>query len=179
MAEKLARKAPCSVLVVPQDKQVEISKVLVSLDFSENSKDAMDVGIAYASAAGLSEIFCLHAYRVPLGYYKTGKSFEEFSKIMHKNAESQFELFIKDFDLKGLTAKPRFVLNPEPDKAIERAVDSEHFDLLVLGSRGRSTGAAVLLGSVTEKLLWSTNIPLLAVKKKGTGLKVLDALLSV
>ena len=179
MAEKLARKAPCSVLVVPQDKTAAIHKVLVSVDFSENSEDAIDVGIAYASAAGLSEISCLHAYSVPLGYYKTGKSSEEFAEIMLKNAESQFETFIKKFDLKGLTAKPVFVLNPSPEEAIEKTVQSGHYDLLVLGSRGRSTGAAVLLGSVTEKLLWSTKVPLLAVKKKGTGLKVLEALFNV
>ena len=179
IAEKLARKAPCSVLLVPQGNKAKISKVLVAVDFSEHSSDAIDIGIAYASAAGLSEIHCLHAYNVPMGYYKTGKSFEAFAEIMHQNAAALFEEYITGFDLKGLKVKPMFVLNEHPEAAIQDAVHKEHFDLLVLGSRGRSTGAAVLLGSVTEKLLWSTAHPLLAVKKKGTGLKVLEVLFNV
>ena len=46
LPEKLARKAPCSVLVVPEGAQPRISKILVPVDFSDHSSDAMDVAIA-------------------------------------------------------------------------------------------------------------------------------------
>ena len=48
-----------------------------------------------------------------------------------------------------------------------------------MGARGRRAGAAVLLGSVTEHLINTTTVPLLAVKKKGSGMSILDALLEL
>jgi nucleotide-binding universal stress UspA family protein len=48
--------------------------------------------------------------------------------------------------------------------------------LVAVGARGRTAAAALLLGSVTEQLIRSTEIPLIAVKKKGTGMGLLDAL---
>jgi nucleotide-binding universal stress UspA family protein len=46
-----------------------------------------------------------------------------------------------------------------------------------MGARGRKAGAGVLLGSVTEHLIKTTTVPLMAVKEKGTGMGLLDALL--
>ena len=51
--------------------------------------------------------------------------------------------------------------------------------LVVIGARGRSAAAGVLLGSVAEHLIHTTTLPLLAVKKKGTGRSILDALLKL
>ncbi|MBN2439428.1 MAG: universal stress protein, partial [Deltaproteobacteria bacterium] len=48
-----------------------------------------------------------------------------------------------------------------------------------IGARGRKAGAGVLLGSVTEHLIETTTVPLMAVKKKGTGMSILDALLKL
>jgi len=177
LARRLARKASCSVLEVPQSAPAKISKILVPIDFSEYSADALDVAVAFASASGLKEIFCLHVYRVPLGYYKTGKNYEQFSDIMKKNAEQEYRQFIKKVDLKNLNVRMQFILEKEPETAIDQTVEQYGADLIVLGSRGRSASAAVLLGSVTENLLKRTRIPLLAVKKKGTGLNFLNALL--
>jgi nucleotide-binding universal stress UspA family protein len=53
--------------------------------------------------------------------------------------------------------------------------EEQQVDLMAVGARGR-TAAALLLGSITERLIRSTEIPLIAVKKKGTGLSLLAAL---
>jgi nucleotide-binding universal stress UspA family protein len=50
--------------------------------------------------------------------------------------------------------------------------------LIVIGAKGRSLSALVLLGSVTEKLIETTPAPVLAVKKKGAGMGFLEALLA-
>ena len=176
LSERLARKAPCSVLMIPEGNEAKFTRVLVALDFSKNSEDAMDVAIAFASAAK-AELVCLNVYSVPAGYYKTGKSHEQFSEILKKNSEENFKKFISKLDLKGLSPKPLFVESKSSPKAIMEVVDKEKIDLLVLGAKGRSSSAAVLLGSVTEKLIWATKIPLLAVKKKGAGMGLLDVLL--
>ena len=74
---------------------------------------------------------------------------------------------------------PHFVLEDDIPYAIREAVDEQEADLLVLGSRGRTNSAAVLLGSVTEKMIRTTDVPIVAVKKKGANLSFLDALLQL
>ncbi|MFY9941798.1 MAG: hypothetical protein WAK57_06455 [Desulfobacterales bacterium] len=65
----------------------------------------MSIGLA---ASGIKEIYCLHVYSVPIGFYKTGKSYEEFAEIMKGHAQRDYMEFIKKADLKGLTAVPPF-----------------------------------------------------------------------
>ena len=175
--EKLARKAPCSVLFVPEGSKAWFTEILVPVDFSENSMDAMEVAVTLALAAGLKEIHCLHVYNVPLGYYKTGKSHEEFAEIMKGHAEKNLQEFMKKVDLKGLTVTPIFKLEKREYKGIEEVIEEHEIYLLVIGARGRRAGAGVMLGSVTEHLIRTTTIPLLAVKRKGTGMSLLEALL--
>ena len=177
--EKLARKATCSVLFVPEGSKAWFTEILVPVDFSENSMDAMEVAIALALAAELKEIHCLHVYNVPLGYYKTGKSHEEFAEIMKGHAENNLQEFMKKVDLKGLTLTPIFKLEKKEYKGIEEVIEEHEIYLLVIGARGRRAGAGVMLGSVTEHLIRTTTIPLLAVKRKGTGMSLLDALLKL
>jgi len=69
-------------------------------------------------------------------------------------------------DLKGLTVTPIFKLEKDDARGIEEVIEEEDFTLLVIGARGRKAGAGVLLGSVTEHLINTTTIPLLAVKRK-------------
>ena len=53
-------------------------------------------------------------------------------------------------------------------------------DLLIVGSRGRSRSAAVLLGSVAEKLVNSNHdIPMLVMKEKGENMGFLEALFRI
>ena len=179
LAEKLARKAPCSVLIIPPNARPSISKVLVPVDFSDHSTDAMDVAVAFSDAAGLTELHPLHVYSVPTGYFKAGMSYDEFAVVVCKHAVKHYQNFIKKIDLRSLAAIPDFVLGTDIPHAIVEAVHEQEADLLVLGSRGRTNSAAVLLGSVTEKMIRTTDVPIVAVKKKGANLSFLDALLQL
>jgi nucleotide-binding universal stress UspA family protein len=177
LGEKLARKAPCSVLVVPKGTKPVYHTITVGSDFSNHSLDAMDVGRAFAGSAGIKSIDCLHVFDIPSGYYKTGKSYEQFSEIMKSNARKQFEELTKNLNMNGVHSKLDMVIDGKPARAIEQHITEKDSDLLILGARGRANGAGILLGSVTEKLIRTVNVPLLAVKKKGTGLDILDAIL--
>jgi len=178
LVKRIARKAPCPVLIIPGKSAARLNKLLVATDFSEYSAPAMEMGIAFACAAGIAEILCLHVYQVPLGYFKTGKNQEEFAGIMLNNARENFQRFIRQFDLKGLNVREEYVLENDVAKAIRDAAAREAIDLIVVGSWGKSASAAVLLGSVTEDLVSSTPVPMLDAKPKGAGVGLLDALLN-
>lgn len=175
---KLARKAPCSTLVIPEESKNSIANVLVPIDFSDFSKNALELAVNLAFANSISAIHCLHIFQLPIGYYKTGKNQEEFTEIMKKNAKKDYTRFISNINLKGVEVKPIFMLHEKPAQAIQSMIEKNQIDMVVLGTRGRNAGAGLLLGSVTENIILSSQIPIFAVKKKGTGLSFLEVLLN-
>ncbi|MBN2282281.1 MAG: universal stress protein [Deltaproteobacteria bacterium] len=178
---RLTRKAQCSVLFVPEEARPSRTRardmnILVPIDFSENSADAMKMAMEFAAAHSISQVFCVHVFHVPLGYYKRGKSYEEFSRIMHRNAREKCVEFLGRFDQHTVAVTSLFKEDTKAYRAIESVVSEYTIDLIVIGSRGRRGAARVLMESVTEQLIRETTVPLLAVKEKGKGMGLVEAL---
>ena len=57
-----------------------------------------------------------------------------------------------------------------PVEAIVEAARSRHVDLIVMCSHGRSGVARLVLGSVTERVLRATTVPILVIRPDGTPL---------
>ena len=175
--EKMARKAFCSVLILPDTARIKLDNIIVAVDFSDHSLNSLDVGSAFAKAAGLKAIDIVNTYEVPDGYYKTGKTFEEFGEIMLKNAKKKARGIIARADLKDVGINPHFILTRDVVEGVHQVSDQTDTDLIVVGARGRTGDiAAILLGSVTEELIRKIHRPLLAVKTKGEGLNILEAI---
>jgi nucleotide-binding universal stress UspA family protein len=176
LAEKIARKAPCPVLLIPVNSKPVIKNILVPVDFSENSGLAFESAIRFASAAKIKQIFCLHVFRVPIEYERTGKSYEEFSRIMEDIASLGYENFIDRMDTGKVEVIPIFHRSDNPVESIQSAAKAEAIDLVVIGNKGRN--ATLLLGSVSEKLIRITGTPLLVSKRKGIWINLIKTILS-
>lgn len=179
LAEKVARKAPCSVCIIPRGAAALITKILTPIDFSEYSQEAMDVAIAFASTARQQpNIYCLHVFSIPRGYsyYNTPEVTKDFIKAMRLHARKRYIEFIRGFDLKGVPVSPLLEIGDHIPAIIAKIVKQENADLLVLGVRGMSNASAILLGGTTEKLIRSTDVPLIVVKRKGENLGLLEML---
>lgn len=179
LAKRIALRAPCSVLFLKENLPEEpFRRVLVPIDFSSYSLLALEQ--AQEISQDPSNIKCLHFYEVPAGYTKTGKSYEEFSEIMHANARRDYERFI---DKNGLPAYPVEMVARDSRNMADYLVDTakkDNIDLIIIGSRGRTDSAAILLGSVAEKVINVNNqIPMLVMKKKGENMRFLDALFRI
>jgi nucleotide-binding universal stress UspA family protein len=179
IAEKLTRKAPCSVLIVPDGAEARFDRTVLATDFSSHSVDALDVTRAFVEAAGVPSFEVFHVYGVPTGYHKLGKSRDEFAQIMRDNARKECVETVEATDDGGPEAKVELRLDDHPARAIAAHAADDSIDLLVMGARGNSPGASVLLGSVTEKVIRHVDVPLLAVKRKGEGRTLLDAILGL
>jgi nucleotide-binding universal stress UspA family protein len=177
LANGVAKKAPCSILLLQEKREVKLpKKILMLTDFSSHNHMFYDFGERIASDLN-AELIPLHYYDVPHGYSKTGKSFDEFSLIMKENAQKDFKKFAlkhKDSDLNCVME-----LNDGRNIGIQiteyaKGMDA---DLILLGSRGRTTSAAILLGSTAEKLITANKmLPMLIFKKKGETMGFFDAL---
>lgn len=164
---KLVRKSPCNVLVIPDNSVAKYEKIIVSTDFSDYSELAVQHS-EYLASRSKGELICEHIYEVPTGYYKTGKSYTEFAKIMRTNAESQYRRFVEKRSQNGKMT-PHFTLNDRNDigETIVQVSKDRKANLIVVGAKGKGKVHATLMGSVSESLLEHDHtIPLLIVKEK-------------
>jgi|SRR5690554_3123232 len=179
LAKRIALQSPCSVLFLTENMpDKDFQKIIVPIDFSSYSVLALDY--AQQISPDPDSITCYHLYEVPSGYTKIGKSYEEFAKIMRENSEKEYAQFVRKHNLPGYDI--RMVIRNKDNKAesILDAAKEDGMDLIVIGSRGRSNSAAMLVGSFAEKLINSNNeIPMLVMKKKGENMRFLEALFRV
>jgi len=178
--DKVIRKAPCSVLLVPEGSLSDMEKILAPVDFSRCSKEALTAALDLARLEGPgASVECLAVYDVPTGFHKSGKSFEEFAEIMRGNTEKRYREFVGDVGTAGAKLKPVFVCNEDVPEAILGHAEASAADLLVIGGRGITGMAAILLGSNAEQVIRATTIPTLVVKQKGASLDIIDAILEI
>ncbi|MGD1889569.1 MAG: universal stress protein [Cyclobacteriaceae bacterium] len=180
VSSKIARRCPCSLLLVTENFSPNISKVLVPVDFSGHAAHAMQRASEFATPAS-AELMMMHIFDVPVGYYKTGKSHEEFARIMQSHAEKDCQKFLKKNQFPADVACEYEVSDDgKAADMIYHHAEESGVDLIVLGSKGRTALSAILMGSVAEKLVYrDSGIPVLIVKNKGENMGFINALLKI
>ncbi|MGD9420757.1 MAG: universal stress protein [Verrucomicrobiota bacterium JB025] len=179
IAIRLARKAPCSVCVVPAEAIDEIRNPVVAVDFSDYSRYACEIGQALSQATSGGEPTLLHVSQIHTGYRWGILAKEEIIK----SNDAYARLNMNDFRLSLGTP-------PSPEKTVIHHHESVPFGLLdyvnknkvdciVAGCRGRDALTALLLGSDIEQILEHSPVPVLAVKTKGTGRGFLKSILGI
>lgn len=177
LANGVAKKAPCSVMLLQEKRPAGLpKKIMVPTDFSEHNHMIYDFGERIADQLK-AQLVPVHIYQVPHGYSKTGKSYEEFAEIMKANAKKDFEAFVSQHDHPELECD--FVLDEGEDagELLLKEAMKLGVDMFIMGSRGRTKSAAILLGSTAEKVIKANNVlPMLIFKKKGETMGFFDAL---
>ncbi len=180
VASKIARKCPCSLLLVTTNSSSSTDKLLVPVDFSHHSALAvnMALGIGKTSKGHLEAI---HVYGVPVGYHKTGKSYDEFAAIMKTHSEKCYKTFIQEHGLPSdISCEYLLTDNGKYPELIYDYAENNDIDLIIIGSKGRTGISAILMGSVAEKLVYiDSHIPVLIVKEKDENMGLFDALMKI
>lgn len=157
-------------------KTIKLNKVLIALDYDPSAKKVAETGYAMAKAMG-AKVILLHVIADSVYY-----SSNEFSPIMGFTGFSDNMPFplnntedLKKASLHFLD-KSRIHLDDETIQtmvaegdyadAIAETAKKEQADIIVMGSHSRRWLDAILLGSVTEKVLKSSKIPLFIVPVK-------------
>jgi len=179
LATRLARRANCSLLIIPEGAQAKVQRLLVPVDFSEHSTLALEEAVTLASRIPEIEVYCQNVYNVPTGYHYTGKSFEEFAQVMEKHAQKDLAKFIKTIDLKGVELKTIYTLDQDHDPVedIYREAKKLGVDFLIIGAKGRSSTTAFFIGTIAERLVQiSEEVPLAVMRPRGKNAGIIDAL---
>ncbi len=180
LVTRIARRAVCSLLILPKNKTISFNNILVPTDFSNYSKSAMEKALTLAKRSeGESKITVQHVYQVPNGYHYAGKTFREFAEIMKENARKDYDRFKTNFNLNGLDILDVYSLDKDDNiiDIIVKEARKRHSDIIIIGAKGRTAAAALFIGSKTERLVHlNEEIPMLVIRPKGKSVGLMDYL---
>lgn len=178
LVSRIARRAGCSLLIVPKGSEFKLNKILVPTDFSDYSKKAMEKAITLSKKAKEgSTIVVQNVYQVPVGYHYTGKSYKEFADIMKDHAAKDYAQFISTMPVKGVNIEQMYSLDKDDDiiRNIYKTAKKIKASLIVIGAKGRTAATAPFIGSKAEKLIHvDSDLPTLVVRPKGKNAGFLE-----
>ena len=157
-------------------KTLKMKRVLIALDYNPTAQKVAEVGFSLAKSMN-AEVILLHVITDPVFYATTGYSpimgfsgFVDVSPLQLSSVQG-----LKEASLKYLETSK----NHLGDKTIQTIVKEGDFadailktaqevkaDIIVVGSHSRKWLENIVMGSVTEKVLHNTSIPLFIVPTK-------------
>jgi len=135
-------------------------KILVAVDGSTYAEHAVEYAASIAKRFN-SQVTLIHA--IPHPFYTYEMIAPPPSEQLEKAGKEVLARNQQVAEKRGVQVKTRLVFG-DPAEEIAKVANEEGFDLLVVGSRGLSRVAALLLGSVSEKLSRDAKCPVLIVK---------------
>ncbi|MGB5556156.1 MAG: universal stress protein [Flavobacteriaceae bacterium] len=142
-----------------------MKKILVPIDFSEHSEYALEVAANMAKKKK-SEILLLHMLGLSEAVLTKDES-QEFAEAQYymKLAKKRFGLFLNRPWLKGIKIT-EMVQNYKIFSEINNVAKEENIDLIIMGSHGTGGLSEIFVGSNTEKVVRSSEVPVLVIKKR-------------
>lgn len=145
---------------------MQIRKILVPTDFSECSTEAFNLAAELAKQLG-ARLVVLHALDLaPFERARTvGPSFDlpAVLSALERDTERELDAFAGAHP--GLVDR-RILAHAAPVDAIVEAIESEKPDLVAIGTHGRRGFSRAVFGSVAEKIVRLSPVPVLTVKPK-------------
>ena len=142
-----------------------MKKILVPVDFSKHSEYAMEVAAAIAKKQN-AEIIALHMMGLTDAVVTKNQSREVFEAMYYmKLAETRFAEFLDKDYLEGVTVTDT-VHNYTVFSEIHDIAKEMNIDLIVMGSHGTTGFKEVFVGSNTEKVVRTSDIPVLVIKHR-------------
>lgn len=139
----------------------KISKILVPLDGSKNSQRGLEMAISLARQCGatITGVFSIHA--PPHSEFRGVGSVEKsLNREVKKIMEESKTLAAKN----GIVFKEKMMRGDIGYNIVKLAQGKEKFDMIVIGSRGRSSAKELFFGSVSNYVIHTAKIPVLVVK---------------
>ncbi len=147
---------------------MKIRKILVPVDFSPSSRVALDAALTLARRFEAS-IQVLHCWDVPQ-YLRpditvwSGEVSVTLADHAKLEAEKSMTAFLSDApNQPGLSLTSKVVLGT-PYSTILAAIEEGRFDMVVMGTHGRTGLSHLILGSVAEKIVRHATCPVLTVR---------------
>ena len=157
-------------------KTNKMKKVMIALDYDPTAQKVAETGFSLATSMG-AEVILLHVISDPVyytsreydpimgftGYLEAGQL--QLDSVDGLKKASQHYLEKSKHHLGDETIQT-IVVEGDLAESILKAAKDIHADIIVMGSHSRRWLDEILMGSVTEKLLRHTSIPILVIPTK-------------
>ena len=139
---------------------MDIKKVLVPVDFSENSKKILEAAGYFSGKcqAKLHVVFVVQSFDDYSGFFVPHMPVAKFEEEMVEAAEEKMKSFLVGQE--NIEAK---VLVGDVAEEIIRHTEESGMDLIVMGTHGYKGIEKVMFGSVAEKVVRSSPCPVLTI----------------
>lgn len=141
-------------------------KILVPTDYSASSKRALELAFTLSDSA---QVTVVHVWDRPayvsdelhVGYQDGSR--RSLADLIRESAEKEMSEFLAPISVPGGRHLEHHLISGDPVTAILEEANKPGYQVLVVGTHGRSGVTKLLLGSVTEKLIRLSPIPVLTV----------------
>ena len=166
VAEMVVRHAPCSVLAVRPDGEARsFTHALCPVDFSESSRRTVELAVELVQPGGAG-VTLLHVLELPVAFSGAPLG-ADFLRDLDKHAAARLDEWVRELGGKAsvpLTAQSRI---GRPGTQTLAVLDADRsFDLVVMGSHGRTGIRRILLGSVAEQVVRHANVSVLVARRR-------------
>jgi nucleotide-binding universal stress UspA family protein len=150
----------CAMGSIETVNEIKLNNLLYLTDFSEPAEAALPFVTAIAREYG-SKIYACH-FLLPSVYTCMAP---EFGDVVSAGQEQGAEAEMQSVEsrLTGLPHKTRIERGSEVRGTLQRMVEENNIDLVVLGTHGRRGVQKLLLGSVAEEIWRSASVPILTI----------------
>lgn len=143
----------------------QFEKILVAIDFSDNSSYAFDYALSLARQFD-SELLLLHVINEPVdlrGFYVPHISFEQLEKEIAAGAAIMMEKFCQEKmgDFKNYKTS---IATGTPFDEIIRKANEIDASLIVIGTHGRTGIDHIIFGSTAERVVRGSACPVLTIR---------------
>ena len=161
IAEKVVRLAPCSVLAVHPDDQVDaFRRIVCPTDFSDPAEHAAEIAAQLVDARGAT-LELVHVVDIPRAAER-GPDTLAMARELEERSDAEL-----DRRARRIAAPIQVTCRTKLGHAGEELLallEAEPYDLVVVGSHGRTGIKLALLGSVAEKLVRHAHCPVLVAR---------------
>ncbi len=168
-SKRVAHNAEADLLLVPQSADLNIQKIIVPVDFSENSHRAIQVVQQLKKAMKLNgKIDLVHVLDASVvEQYASYKIYEELNTLLPKVANQQFQKFINQYGLDESNFNLIYKMTEGGNIAntLLEFAEQEDYQLIVMGAKGHSYFSNFVFGSVAETLIDLTHeLPIMIIR---------------
>lgn len=140
---------------------MEIRNILVPIDFDEGSAALLDGAALLATKLGAS-ITALHVWQVPVYGFPVGAAIPavELGQAIEKAASRALDALVEPHRERGVEIHPMLRAGTPWEQILEVAKET-NADLVVMATHGRRGLPRALIGSVAEKVIRMSDVPVL------------------
>lgn len=156
-AKRLAHNLSSSILIVPERLAPAIQKIVVPVDFSDQSIKALQAAVRVAKKLTQEvEVVALHVIEtVSLDQYPGNFGYLEHMEKMRTSSKASYEKMLRDHAIQYEGLQVVYLEDPilSISSQIKGYLDETPSDLVVMGATGHTHFENFLYGSVAEQLV--------------------------